>query len=152
MKTALALLVVFLLSGCGTLSLLSGQDASESVVAKLASVAIPDLQAAAADATAHSDEAANMCWTGLIPIVQQIQALLTPPANLPTVPKGVGVFSDIQRIRDAKAYLNSLTLLRNSGQLAQIRQAINLACAALWMDMKASIVDPLGLFSGPLAP
>lgn len=154
MKTIItAALAALVLSACGGLPInLGGQDQSESAILGLSAVAIPDLQAASADAVAHNDVVANHCWTGLIPIAQSIQALRAPATQAPAVAQNEGAFSALQRIRNAKTEINSLTQLRRSGQLAQFRQAINLACGALWIDMKVGIVDPLGLFSGVAAP
>ena len=145
--------MVLLLPGCVTLSG-EGQTPLSGVITKLATAAIPDLKAAAADALAHNDPVAYQCWTGLVPVAEQIQAFLKPPAPGPVVEpvKAIGVFSAFQQGRDAKSDLQAgaklLLSLSKSEQIAQIRQAINLACGALYTDVKLGVVDPLGLVSG----
>jgi hypothetical protein len=155
------LAVALSLSACASFNSLpllgTGQDHSEAAIVKLTTVAISDLQNAAADAVAHNDPVAAQCWTGLIPVAQQIQALLAPPAAAPapTPVTSCGTrcfFSNIQAARDVKTEVNSLAQLRSSGKLAQIRQAVNLACGALYADIKLGVVDPLGLASGVATP
>lgn len=156
MRYLIALLAL-MLAGCYSAPAYKS-DPTPGVMTKLAKMpkkdATSDLQAAAADALAHNDPVAAQCWNGLIPVVAEIQAILNPPAPppAPAVPAAKGVFSGFQQIRDAKAAvdleLKNLLALNASGKLAKIRQEINLACGALWVDVNASIVDPLGLVSG----
>jgi len=128
------------------------------IITKLATAAIPDLQSASADAVAHNDPVANQCWTGLIPVAQEIQAFMAaknPPAPPGGVPSCVAsapcAFSDFQRLRDEKAAINSLAFFISPAQFNHFRQEINMACGALQMDIQVGIVDPLGLLSGPAA-
>ena len=161
MKRVFTLVAALSLVGCGTLISIplsgSGQDQSEIAITKLTTVAIPDLQYAAADAVAHNDPVAAQCWNGLQPVAIQIQTLLAPPAPVPVPVPAVSCgnncrFSNIQALRDVKTEINSLAQLRSSGKLAQLRQSINLACGALWVDIRLGVVDPLGLTSGVAAP
>lgn len=147
------LVIAFLLlTGCAALPQAGVQNQIETVITKLATAAVPDLQNAAADANAHGDVVAAQCWSGLIPVTATIQALVNPkvaPAmTAPTSCSTNCLFSNIQIIRDAKTEVSAIVALRNSGKLASIRQSINLACGALWVDMRAGIADPLGLVSG----
>jgi hypothetical protein len=48
-------------------------DLSDALNA-VAKIAIPDLQAASADAKAHNDIEAAQCWDGLVPIVEALEA------------------------------------------------------------------------------
>jgi hypothetical protein len=111
---------------------------SADPVADITTIALADLNAAAADATAHNDVVAAQCYAGLVPVVQQVQALL--PGALP---KPIGVVTAFQTARDVKAGLAA-----QGGVLAKLRAQINQACAALWVDANVGIADPLSLFSG----
>lgn len=157
MKRLFAICILCLFAvGCANIAPLISPAAAQSlprgiegVITKLANAAVPDLQAASADAKAHNDPVADQCWSGLVPIVQQIQSLLTPKSTTAATPcPEPGAFCRLQQVRDAKGTVDALVSLRNSGQIAQIRQAVNLACGALWVDINASVVDPLGLVSG----
>ena len=130
-------------------------DPLAGVVDKLATVDIPMLQAAAADAVAHGDPVATQCWNGLVPIAQQIQALVPPappPSTATSTPTTVvNPFLLFQEARDLKATVNRgvLDILTAKGMLGQVRRQINLACGALQVDVTAGLADPIGLVSGP---
>ena len=132
-------------------------DPLAGVVGKLAAAALPDLQAAGADATAHADPVAAQCWSGLVPVAQQIQALAPSPAPSATstaTSTPAGLFLTFQEVRDVKATVNQdvLGILTAKGMLGQLRQQINLACGALQVDVTAGLADPFGLVSGPALP
>lgn len=154
-KTAPVLLALVLAGALGACqaTLPNGQTATtdpvSATILKLGAVAISDLQAAAADAKAHNDPIAAQCWTGLVPIAQQLQALAAAQASTTAPQKPLGVFSAFQDARDAKAGVNQLVLALGSAQLAQLRQAVDLACGPLVVDAQAGIADPFGLISGP---
>jgi hypothetical protein len=118
----------------------SASDPLSNLINKLAAVAIPDLQAALADAQSHSDAVAAQCYSGLIPIIQGLQT--NPPIVLPPAP--IGLVTAFQDARDLKA-----GLVGAPAALSQLRTAVNLACGALQVDVTAGMADPLGLFSGP---
>jgi hypothetical protein len=154
-KTApllLALVLAGVLGACQA-ALPSGQAATtdpvSATILKLGAVALPDLQAAAADAKAHNDLIAAQCWSGLVPIAQQLQAQAAAQASTAAPQKPLGVVSAFQDARDAKAGVNQLMLALGSVQLAQLRQAVDLACGPLVVDAQAGIADPFGLISGP---
>ncbi len=154
--TLVFVLLAFVLASCASVAPITAKsDPVPGAITKLSKLAnaTTDLQAAAADATAHNDPVAAQCWNGLIPVVAEIKAILNPPAAAPTpLTPAIGVFSSFQQLRDVKTAVNAevrnLLALNASGQLAKIRQEINLACGALFVDVNASIVDPLGLASG----
>jgi hypothetical protein len=94
----------------------------------LSTIAIPDLQAAAANAQAQTppDVTAANCWNGLIPIAQQIQSQLPNPNG--TNP--IGIAMTIQLARDL---INAPT--------SPVLKQVNLACAALYVDMKVGVLN-----------
>jgi hypothetical protein len=156
MKFLFAILLALALAGCATTGSYDIATDPDTVV-KLKDVAIKDLTEAAASATAHNDVVAAQCWNGLIPVASQIQDFFKPvklPA-LDKVVKSAGPFSTYQNLRNLKAQINSdvdvLLALAQAGKLKQIKQAINMACAALKEDAKTSVVDPLGIVSGQQA-
>lgn len=72
----------------------------------LAKKAVPDLQAAIADATNHNDKLSLLCWNYGLPIAQAIAGgNLNPTSSLPGIP--IGLFSGIQTARDIKAILKA---------------------------------------------
>jgi len=158
MKLFVFVLLALFLAACTTTYTISktSEDPTTVVIKKLAlsDIAVKDLTAASADAVARADVVANQCWTGLIPVVAEVKALLKP-ANAPAPGlEPIGVFTTIQAVRDAKTDVNALgsLLLAKSGQVAKIRQEINMACGALWIDMKVGVVDLFSLVSGVAKP
>jgi hypothetical protein len=153
-RTFLVCLALALAACTTTNGVTTFTDPITSLVNKLATMAVPDLQAAAADATAHGDVVANQCYIGLIPVVQQIQSQVSTALPLTsTVAAPIGLATKFQDVRDAKAAVNALpAALLNPSQLAGLRVQINLACGALVVDTQASIADPLGLISGIALP
>lgn len=153
-KTAPALLALILAGALGACqaSLPNGQavttDPVSATLLKLSSATIPDLQAAA-DAKAHNDPIAAQCWTGLVPLAQQLQAQAAARASLTAPATPAGLFTAFQDARDAKAGADQIVLALGAAQLAQLRQAVNLACGPLVVDVQAGIADPFGLVSGP---
>lgn len=98
--------------------------------------AVVDLQAAAADATAHNDPEAAMCWNGLIPIAQSLGS----NGGVPTVPKIKGGASLFQAIRDV--------LQGGPGAVAGtpvIVKQINMACGPLYVSARADILKVLAM-------
>ncbi len=163
--TMLFALLAFALASCAS-QITKSADPVAGVIAKVSKLpkkdATSQLKAAYDYAVANGDVTGAQCWAGLPPCIAQIQALLQPPVSAPTavVPDASGNPAlALEEIRVAKASLDatakqvaaSLLAANVSGQLGQIRQCINLACGALWIDINASLADPLGLFSG-IAP
>ena len=132
---------------------------TDNLIDKLNRVAIPDLQAASADAKAQNppDLVAAQCYDGLQPIAKQVQALvdqLTPPSTTTTttgaLPPAGGVALTFQKIRDAKAAAAKLAglLAAQQGVIAGLRVQFEMACGGLQLDVQAGVLDPLSLFSG----
>lgn len=100
----------------------------------ISKVAVPDLQAAAADATAHNDPEAAMCWNGLIPIAQ---SLGSGGAN-PTIPQIKGGASLFQAVRD---------LIRGGAGASAgtpiILKQINMACGPLYVSARGDVIKIL---------
>lgn len=142
----ICLALAFALGACAQnqLSVPSAPPAGAPAVVKadpvtdITTLTLADLNAAAADATAHNDVVAAQCYTGLIPVVQAVQGVLPQSGATP-----IGVVTAFQTARDVKA-----ALAATSGTLARLRAQINLACAPLLIDTQVGIADPLSLFSG----
>lgn len=105
---ALGLIALLLLSGCATVAPSNAAPVDPLVV--LSAFTADDLNAALADANAHNDVAAVMCYTTLLRYVGMT-------GHLPAVPKGI--FSANQIKRD---------LLR--GGANKVQEDLTVGCAA----------------------
>jgi len=117
-------------------------DPITALVSKLSTIAIPDLRDALADAQSHQDAVAAQCYSGLIPIIQGLQAQVASNGG-GAIPAGAAAVYTFQRARDLKGDLSGA-----SSELSTLRKQVNLACGALLIDIEAGVADPLGLFSG----
>jgi len=97
---------------------------------------IADLTAAKADADAHGDLEASMCWAGLIPIVQSIG---TGGAQ-PVVPKIIGGATLFQAVR------NLIQGSHNADATPILRQ-VNIACGALYVSARGDIIKVAGMIA-----
>lgn len=146
MRVALSLGFALLCLGCasGQPSLqLTGNFAADkaaneaaltAALTNLSKFTLADLAAAAADATAHNDPEAAMCWNGLGPVVQAIGT----GGALPSVPKIAGGASLFQAVRD----LLQGGLGATAGTPLIIKQ-INMACGPLYVSARADIAKVL---------
>ncbi len=133
----LSLLVLAAFTGCasGGLGGLGGGNASP--FGDISKLAVSDLEAALADATAHQDRAAMACYPVLLGIVKSLPAEVVPKAP-------AGLVSAFQQARDlSKAVQSGAT----SGQNALVQQ-VNLGCAALFNDTQGDILR-LGILFRP---
>lgn len=135
------------LSGCAAPAAGTPGPSQTSTPASLESITLADLAAAAADAKAHNDQVALVCWTGLEQIVPAMQQDLAAAAPLvPSKPQGLAGI--IQAARDVKAAAPAaVTALQALVQ--KYRVPINLSCGPLVVDTNAGVADPLGIFTGP---
>jgi hypothetical protein len=116
----LVLLACLLLAGCNAQPNAANLNAQ---LARLASVAINDLNVAAADAANHGDTLAAACYPALanwIITLQQSQGQITAPA---------GAFSAFQQTRD----------ILKSG-MPGIPPSVKLGCAALYLDAQGDVL------------
>jgi len=123
-KPAAALLVL-LLAGCAAQSNASLNDS----LAKLASVTIADLNAAAADAGAHGDVLAAACYPPLANWVMTMQEQHGAPIAAPA-----GAFSAFQQTRDVYKGLTA-------GGLAAVPPTVKLGCSALYLDAMGDVTQ-----------
>lgn len=109
--------------------------ATNNPLLALQTFTVNDIQAALDDANAQTppDQAAINCYTALIPIVQS--GVANP------LPKGLGGFQLLQKLRDAKAA--AANIQSPSGPLAQL----NIACAPLVLDVQNTLIQ-LGIVGG----
>jgi hypothetical protein len=119
------LTALILATGCAT----SGLTVSSSPLGDITKLAVSDLQAALADATAHNDVAAMQCYPVLIQVVQSLPSQV--PATAPA-----GVVSAFQAARDLSKAVQSQTA---AGQ-GSVVQAVNLGCAALFNDVQGDVL------------
>lgn len=143
LRKLLTVLVSLALAGCASGPALTG-NASADLAANQASLTaalqnlskftVADLQAASADAKAHNDAEAAMCWDGLVPIVQSIGT----GGALPAVPKIAGGASLFQAVRD----LLQGGLGASAGTPVIVKQ-INMACGPLYVSARADIAKVL---------
>ena len=139
---ALVMIVPFLMFGCAAAVQEQAKvqadvqaDVTHALTA-LQNVGVPDLQAAAADATAHNDPEAAMCWNGLVPIVQSMGT----NGALPTVPKIIGGATLFQAVRDViKGGAGA-----SAGTPIIVRQ-INMACGPLYVSARADVRQVLAM-------
>jgi len=147
MKRIAVVLLAFLVSGCAESVKLTGNPAVDvpAVESALNKKAVPDLQAAAADATAHGNTAAAMCWSGLVPIAQSFStAAPAPGAPVPPAPGPALIFQKL---------VDTVQVAQGGGSMAApILEKINLACGAFYVQLRIGVakmaVDIMGLVSG----
>lgn len=111
---------------------------------------VPGLTQAAALANAAQpkpDRTAAQCFTGLIPVRAQVDALLASIAIPPLPDQNTPLAVAFEELRLAKMGAGSAVLGIKS-QIDDIRTAVNNACGALFVDTNAGIMDPLSLFTG----
>lgn len=110
---------------------------TENLVQFLAQFTANDLQGALNLANAQSppDQTSAMCWSGLIPIVANIQSQL--PSGTNGTP--IGIAMAVQIARD----------FINTPQSPVLKQ-VNLACAALYVDTKVGLLNFAGNLTGAL--
>ena len=133
------------LLGCLLLASCTAQSNAtlNSEIAKLAAVAVADLNAAAADASNHGDTLAAACYPALanwIITIQQQHGPVVAPA---------GAFSAFQQTRD---------ILK--GGMGGIPPSVKLGCAALYLDAQGDALAfvtmlagiSTGRFTPPLVP
>ena len=127
MKVAAACLL--LLAGCTAQS----NASLNASLAKLASVTIADLNAAAADAGQHGDVLAAVCYPPLANWVMtmQAQAPITAPA---------GAFSAFQQTRDVYKGLTT-------GGFAAVPNSVKLGCSALYLDAMGDVTQFVGMLA-----
>lgn len=124
MTRALGLLLsVSLLAGCATYK----GGAGPGPFGDITKLAVTDLQAALADATAHNDLPAMQCYPVLIQVVQSL------PTTSP-LKEVYGPVSAFQAARDL-----SKAIQANVGRSALV-QTVNLGCAALFNDVQGDIL------------
>lgn len=138
--------ILLVVTGCGTLTGnvqtdIAAQNAKiqqdvTTALQNISAFSVKDLQAAAADATAHNDPEAAMCWNGLIPIAQS----LGTGGALPSVPKIQGGASLFQAIRDVLQG----GVGANAGVPIIVKQ-INMACGPLYVSARADILKVLAM-------
>lgn len=135
--------LVLALAGCATGPQLTGNVAADTAATQqsltqalqnLSKFSVTDLQAASADAKAHNDPEAAMCWDGLVPIVQSIGT----GGALPAVPKIAGGASLFQAVRD----ILQGGLAATTGTPVVVKQ-INMACGPLYVSARADIAKVL---------
>ena len=139
----------------------------DTIIDQLAKVAVPDLQGASALALAQSppDLVANACWTGLEPIVTQIQAMVAavaPPtmtstttvagAPTPPLPPSPGAANANRARRRRRGGRAASFLAAQSGQLNGLEQQFELACGPLVLDVNNVIANPLSVLLGQTVP
>ncbi len=126
-----------LLGGCTqiTTDVSTVESHLSSVLTKAGAFSIADLKAADADAKAHSDTVASMCYEAVIPLIEKVQATpLTAP---------VGLVSAFQDLRDAKGLSNSSqTLLKQ----------LEIPCGPLAADVNMDLVRLISKFAGAAVP
>lgn len=131
------LLISILLLGIVALTGCAGIESTiQADLQKVSAIAVPDLQAALADATAHGDTAASNCYTTLLAVIQ------SNPIHMPTIK---GVASAFQAGRDA---------IGGTG-VNEIAKRINIGCAALFVDANfalAKLVGTMGVGGLPALP
>lgn len=118
---------MLLLAGCTTQS----NANLNAELAKLASVAITDLNAAAADAANHGDVLAAKCYPAMVDwiiTIQQQHGPITAPA---------GAFSAFQQARD---------ILK--GGMGGIPNTVKLNCAALYLDAQGDALTFVAFLAG----
>ena len=146
--------ILLVMTGCGGITLSGNpvadfatqqtqiqQDVTKALTS-LSAFTTKDLTAAAADATAHNDPEAAMCWNGLIPIVQSIGT----GGALPAVPKIAGGASLFQAVRDVLQG----GIGANAGTPVIIKQ-INMACGPLYVSARADILKVLAMVGAAAA-
>jgi hypothetical protein len=122
-----------------------------TALAKLASVTISDLNAAAADAQAHGDVLAVACYPVLANWVISLQQ---QAHGQPLVPSGA--FSAFQAGRDVYKNFSGAA----GGGLAAVPNSVKLGCSALYLDAKGDVLSFItlltriasGTFVPPLPP
>jgi hypothetical protein len=124
-RLIVAVFALVLFTGCAT----SGLTVSSSPLGDITKLAVSDLQAALADATAHNDVAAMQCYPVLIQVVQSL------PSQVPSTAPA-GVVSAFQAARDLSKAVQSQTA---AGQ-GSVVQAVNLGCAALFNDVQGDVL------------
>ena len=127
MRALMVLLAAALVTGCASTAPmnLGGANASaSSPLASLQSFTVDDLTAALADATAHNDTVAMTCWATLLPIVK---------GGVPSAPSIKGIASAVQAKRD-------LLGAAGSSQVADLRKAITVGCAALFVEENRTLL------------
>ena len=108
-----------------------------AALAKLASVTIADLNAAAADAQAHGDVLAVACYPALANWVMTLQQAHGGQSAVP-----VGAFDAFQHARDAyKGFTGA------SGGLAAVPNSVKLGCSALYLDAKGDVLSFIALLT-----
>ncbi len=95
---------------------------------------LADLTAAKVDADAHGDRVSSQCWTGVLPIVQNLGSLTGQ-----SQPQIAGLASGLQRARDIRRGLTG------GGGASDTLTSLNLACAALVQDEIVTATSLLGM-------
>lgn len=119
-----ALGLALALTGCSSAGLLGPR----SPFGDITQLTVTDLEAALADATAHDDKPAMMCYPVLIGVVKSL------PSQVPSL-EAKGIVSAFQSARDLAKKAQSF-----SGANDPLIQAVNLGCAALYNDAKGDIL------------
>lgn len=130
---ALAAALTLALAGCAGAPRQPAPINPAQVIGQLKSFTVADLQAADADAKAHGDAVASMCYEALVPIVGNADLLPTAPPQ--------GGFSAFQAGRD---------VVKGAQGLPQQVQQLNVPCAPLVLDVQQTLVR-LGLIGGGAA-
>jgi hypothetical protein len=124
--------LVLALAGCvGTNS--AGTVTAIDLPPHLAAITLADLDAADADAKAHGDGVAAMCYEALIPLIGAAQAPAAP----------VGLVSGFQELRDGV----------NGGLAARgLLKQLEVPCGPLAADVNLTLVALVAKFAGAAVP
>ncbi len=131
-----------LLGGCTQITSVEDHLATSnaelsSIIMKVGAFSIADLEAANADAKAHGDVVASMCYEAVIPLVQK--AVATPL----TAP--IGLVSGFQEIRDG------VNLAQSSKGFGIVKQ-LEVPCGPLAVDVGMNLAQLVKKFSGAAVP
>ena len=96
----------------------------QTILDKLANIALVDVQSADAIAQANGDTVAHQCYAAVIDLLQKAQVANTPVPNLPKI----AIITELQKAR------TGVNALRNTGPFF-------IQCAALKAQVKSDIGD-----------